>query len=206
MTDKSHWDRIYKDTSSDALSWFQQHSERSLALITASDVGADATIIDVGGGASNLAADLLKRGFSDLWVLDISATALAAARARLGADAARIHWVEADVTRVELPPAHFDIWHDRAVFHFLTEPSTRAAYVEKACAAVKPGGHLIIATFAENGPERCSGLPVARYDSVSMQSQFADCCELLRSEKEAHTTPAGRLQQFRYCLLHRKRS
>lgn len=205
MTDKSHWDRIYKDTSSDALSWFQQHSERSLALITASDVGADATIIDVGGGASGLAADLLKRGFSDLWVLDISATALAAARARLGADAARIHWVEADVTRVELPPAHFDIWHDRAVFHFLTEPSTRAAYVEKACAAVKPGGHLIIATFAENGPERCSGLPVARYDSVSMQSQFADCCELLRSEKEAHTTPAGRLQQFRYCLLHRKR-
>jgi ubiquinone/menaquinone biosynthesis C-methylase UbiE len=203
MTDKSRWDRIYKDTSSDALSWFQQHAERSLALITASDVGADATIIDVGGGASGLTADLMKRGFSDLWVLDISATALAGARARLGADAARIHWVEADVTRVELPPAHFDIWHDRAVFHFLTEPSARAAYVEKACGAVKPGGHLIIATFAEDGPERCSGLPVARYDAASLKAQFVDCCELLDTEKEVHSTPAGKQQQFRYFLLKR---
>jgi len=176
VPDKLHWGRIYKDRADNALSWFQQHSLRSLALVDAGGLGPDATIIDVGGGASRFIADLLSRGFSDLWLLEISATALAAARASLGADAALIQWVEADVTRVALPPAYFDIWHDRAVFHFLTEPEARAAYLETACAAVKPGGHLIIATFAQDGPQKCSGLPVARYDAASLQAQFADCC------------------------------
>jgi ubiquinone/menaquinone biosynthesis C-methylase UbiE len=206
VSDKSHWDRVYNDTAGDALGWFQQHPVRSLAFIGASGAGPDATIIDVGGGASGLTASLLSKGFSDLWLLDISATALAAARKSLGTDAARIHWVEADVNRVKLPPAHFDIWHDRAVFHFLTDVAAREAYVAKACASVKPGGHLIIATFAEDGPEQCSGLPVARYDAASLQAQFAECCELLHTEKAAHATPAGKLQQFRYCLLRRKGS
>jgi ubiquinone/menaquinone biosynthesis C-methylase UbiE len=203
VSDKSHWDRVYDDRAEDALSWFQQHPVRSLALVDASGVGPDASIIDVGGGASSFVADLLSRGFSDLWLLDISAAALAAARNRLGADADRIHWMEADVIRVDLPPANFDIWHDRAVFHFLTKPAEQAAYVEKACATVKPGGHLIIATFAEDGPERCSGLPVARYDAASLRAQFAHCCELLHTDKEVHRTPAGKLQQFRYFLLKR---
>jgi ubiquinone/menaquinone biosynthesis C-methylase UbiE len=203
MSDKAHWDRVYNGRADDALSWFQQDPVRSLALIEASGAGPEATIIDVGGGASRLTANLLNKGFSDLWVLDISGTALAAARESLDADAARIHWVEADVTRVHLLPAHFDIWHDRAVFHFLTDVTARAAYVANACAAVKPGGHLIVATFAEDGPEQCSGLPVARYDAASLQAQFADCFALLHSEKVAHRTPADKLQWFRYFLLRR---
>jgi ubiquinone/menaquinone biosynthesis C-methylase UbiE len=203
MADKSHWDCVYADRADDALSWFQQHPRRSLALIAASGVGSDAAIIDVGGGASHLTADLLSEGFADLWVLDISATALAASRTRLGAYADRVHWIEADVTQVDLPPARFDIWHDRAVFHFLTEPADCAAYAAAALCAVKPGGHLIIATFAEDGPEQCSGLPVARYDAASLASQFGDGCSLVHTAKEAHLTPAGKEQQFRYCLLRR---
>ena len=203
MADKVHWEGIYRGRADDALSWYQRHAFRSLALIAASGVGRDAEIIDVGGGASSLAADLLHKGYAHLWVLDISPAALAAARKRLGDEAARIHWVEADVTRAQLPAAHFDIWHDRAVFHFLTEPAARAAYVAQACAAVKPGGHAIIATFAEDGPEQCSGLPVVRYDAPSLHAQFGDAWELLHTEKESHRTPTGGLQQFRYCHLRR---
>ena len=203
MSDKAHWDRVYAERADDALSWYQRHAVRSLALIAATGVGPDGAIIDVGGGASGLAADLLARGYSDLWLLDISATALDAARKRLGADAARIRWVEADVTRAELPFGYFDVWHDRAVFHFLIDPAERAAYVATALRAVKPGGHLIIATFAEDGPQRCSGLPVARYDAQSLHAQFGETCELLHTEREAHRTPAGQIQQFRYCHLRR---
>ena len=205
MTDKAHWDRIYTGKADDALSWYQRHAERSLALIGATGLGRDAAIIDVGGGASTLTADLLHRGYSNLWVLDISAAALDAARKRLGEDAANVHWVEADVMQVELPAGYFDIWHDRAVFHFLTTPDRLAAYVAQASAAVKPGGHLVIATFAEDGPEQCSGLPVARYDAETLHAQFGAAWELLHTEKEAHRTPAGELQQFRYChLRHRE--
>ena len=203
MADKTHWDQVYAAKTDDALSWYQAHAWRSLALIEGSGVDRDAAIIDVGGGASTLAADLLDRGYANLWVLDISPAALAAARTRIGKDAARIHWVEADVTRAVLPPAHFMIWHDRAVFHFLTEAAARAAYVAKARATVKPGGHVIIATFAEDGPEQCSGLPVVRYDAPSLHAQFGDAWELLHTEREAHRTPAGGLQQFRYCHLRR---
>lgn len=203
MSDKAHWDKIYAGKSADRLSWYQPHAARSLALIEASGVGRDAAIIDVGGGASTLAPDLLRLGYTNLWVLDISPAALAAARADLGAEASRVNWVESDVVDPTLPSAHFDLWHDRAVFHFLIDPAVRAAYVRAACAAVKPGGNLIIATFAEDGPERCSGLPVARYDVQSLYEQFADACELLHSEKETHRTPAGKPQSFRYCVLRR---
>ena len=204
MPDKAHWDRVYAARADDALSWYQARAERSLALIEASGVGQRGAIIDVGGGASSLTADLLHDGYSDLWLLDISATALAAARQRLGADAAHIHWVEADVIRAELPPGYFDIWHDRAVFHFLTDPAERKAYVTAALRALKPGGHIIIATFAEDGPERCSGLPVARYDAPTLHAQFGAACALLHTEREVHRTPAGQLQQFRYCHLRCK--
>jgi ubiquinone/menaquinone biosynthesis C-methylase UbiE len=204
MADKSHWERVYADRADDAFSWFQRHPLRSLSLIAASGVDSDAAIIDVGGGASRLTAELLSQGFVDLWVLDIAVTALAVARKQLGASADRVHWIEEDVTRVDLPPARFDIWHDRAVFHFLTDPRERAAYVGAALRAVKPGGYLIIAAFAEDGPERCSGLPVARYDAASLASQFGDGCSLLRTEEEIHLTPAGKEQHFRYCLLRRQ--
>ena len=205
MADKAHWDGIYLGRADDGLSWYQRHAVRSLAYIEASGVGRDAAIIDVGGGASTLVADLLQKGYTNLWVLDISPAALAAARSRLGDEAAPVHWVEADVTRAQLPPAYFDVWHDRAVFHFLTEPAARAAYLAQAHAAVKPGGHVIIATFAEDGPEQCSGLPVVRYDAPSLYAQFGDAWELLHTEKESHRTPAGALQRFRYCHLRRLR-
>ncbi len=203
MSDKSHWDHIYASRTSNSLSWFQQHAKHSLAMIENTSVAHDGAIIDVGGGASALAADLLHAGYTALWVLDISAAALDAARLRLGERAALVHWLESDVTRVQLPPAGFDIWHDRAVFHFLTTPEDRAAYVERACAAVRPGGHLIIATFAEDGPQQCSGLPVMRYDAAALHAEFADATTLVHTETEAHRTPSGDLQHFCYCDLRR---
>jgi SAM-dependent methyltransferase len=203
VSDKVHWERVYAERADDALSWFQQYPARSLALIARYGPGVEAAVIDVGGGASGLLADLLRQGYSDLWLLDISVTALAAARRRLGADAERIHWLEADATSADLPDARFDIWHDRAVFHFLVDAAARTAYVERALAATRPGGHLIMATFAEDGPARCSGLPVARYDAAALAAEFGDACELRHSEKETHRTPAGKLQQFRYCVLRR---
>lgn len=199
MSGREHWDRVYSARAADALSWYQGHAERSLALIEGTGCGRDAAIIDIGGGTSTLTGDLLARGHSDLWVLDLSAAALAAARERLGPAAARVHWMEADVTRTGLPAGRFDIWHDRAVFHFLTEQDDRAAYVAQARAALKPAGRLIIATFAEDGPERCSGLPVVRYDAAALQAQFGDAFELLHVGREEHRTPAGKVQPFTWC-------
>ena len=204
MSDKAHWEKVYADRASDAQSWFQQYPARSLELIASCGADRDTVIIDVGGGASGLTAELLRLGYSELWVMDISAAALTAASRNIGEGANRVHWVEADVTSAQLPSGHFDIWHDRAVFHFLVTEADRHAYVSTALRAVKPGGHLVIATFAEDGPERCSGLPVARYDAVSLAAQFGPACELLRTEKEMHRTPAGQIQSFRYTFWRRK--
>jgi ubiquinone/menaquinone biosynthesis C-methylase UbiE len=203
VSDKSHWDQVYTGRANDTWSWVQQVPALSLALIEACGVDSDAAIIDVGGGTAPLSGELIRRGYSDLWLLDISGAALKKARHRLGADAARIHWLESDVTQVELPLAYFDIWHDRAVFHFLTEASARAAYVGRASAAVKPGGHLVVATFAEDGPTHCSGLPVLRYDTESLQVVFGDAFSLVQTAVEAHRTPMGGLQSFRYALFRR---
>lgn len=200
MTNKDHWDQVYTGRAGDTLSWYQPHAERSLEWIERSGFGPGASVIDIGGGASTLADDLLARGYSDLWVLDLSAAALAAARERLGTTkAGHVRWVEADVTQAVLPTGCFDIWHDRAVFHFLTSQADRAAYVAQVRATLKPGGQVIIATFAEDGPEQCSGLPVMRYDVASLQARFGDAFELLDSDREEHRTPAGRLQRFLYC-------
>jgi ubiquinone/menaquinone biosynthesis C-methylase UbiE len=204
MSDKAHWEKVYADRGSDSQSWFQQYPARSLELIASCGADRDAVVIDVGGGASGLTAELLRLGYPEPWVLDISAAALAAARRHLGESADRVHWVEADVTSAPLPSGHFDIWHDRAVFHFLVTPADRQAYVSTALRAIKPGGHLIIATFAEDGPERCSGLPVSRYDAVSLAAQFGNACAFLQTEKEVHRTPAGKAQSFRYTLMRLK--
>jgi ubiquinone/menaquinone biosynthesis C-methylase UbiE len=205
MSDQTtHWDKVYGGRPDDTLSWFVRLPALSLALIESCGIGRDAAVIDIGGGASTLTDALLQQGYSDLWLLDISATALAVSRRRLGADAERIRWVESDVVHADLPESRFDLWHDRAVFHFFVDPAERKAYVKTALRAVKPGGSLIMATFAEDGPEQCSGLPVARYDADSLAAQFGDACELLATEKEAHRTPAGKVQQFRYCVLRRR--
>ncbi|OGS91438.1 MAG: methyltransferase [Gallionellales bacterium GWA2_60_18] len=203
MHPKSHWENVYATKATDAVSWFQPHAELSLDLIKATGAGRDAGIIDVGGGASTLVDDLLAEGYSDLTVLDLSAAALEAARTRLGARENRVRWIEGDITEVELPDNRYDIWHDRAVFHFLTAPEQREAYVRTVFRAVKPGGHVIVATFAEDGPLQCSGLPVMRYRADELHDEFGEAFTLLEHRKEAHHTPSGMVQQFVYCYCRR---
>jgi 2-polyprenyl-3-methyl-5-hydroxy-6-metoxy-1,4-benzoquinol methylase len=203
MQSIDHWEEVYTTKATDAVSWFQPHANLSLDLIKATGVCRDAAIIDVGGGASTLVDDLLANGFDNLTVLDLSAAALAAARKRLGIQAAKVKWIEADITKANLPNYQFDVWHDRAVFHFLTTPEERSAYVQAVFHSVKPGGHVIVATFAEDGPNQCSGLPVMRYRADELHDEFGESFSLLRSEKEAHHTPSGTVQQFVYCYCRR---
>lgn len=203
MRQKEHWEKLYASKAPEAVSWFQQHAELSLNLIKATGAPLDASIIDVGGGASTLVDDLVREGYSDLSVLDLSAAAMDAARQRLGAQASKVNWFEADITQIELPRKRYNIWHDRAVFHFLTTQKQRDAYVRAVYYSVKPGGHVIIATFAEDGPEQCSGLPVMRYRADDLHDEFGEAFTLLKHQKEAHQTPFGTVQQFVYCYCRR---
>jgi SAM-dependent methyltransferase len=198
-TTKSHWEGVYTAKAPTEVSWFQEHPERSLDLIRRTGLPLDAAIVDVGGGASTLVDDLIAAGYSDLTVLDISASALEAARSRLGPRAARVHWIEADATTHPWPAARFDLWHDRAVFHFLLDDDARRRYVHAAHHAVRPGGHVIVATFGPQGPARCSGLPVARYAPGELHAQFGPAFTLVDHATEDHTTPWGAIQQFVYC-------
>lgn len=203
MSRERHWDRVYETKGPDAVSWYAPHLERSLELIELAGLPASAAIIDVGGGASTLPEDLLDRGFGDITVLDISAKALEAARARLGERAGRVTWAVGDVTRVELPAARYDLWHDRAVFHFLTDAADRRAYVRQVLRALKPGGRIIVATFGPRGPEKCSGLDVVRYDDRSLLRQLGPSFERVRCVEDRHVTPWGTEQEFVYCLGRR---
>jgi ubiquinone/menaquinone biosynthesis C-methylase UbiE len=196
---KQHWEQVYQTKPADGMSWFQAHATRSLEIIRSIGGSADSRIIDVGGGASTLVDDLLDEGFRHISVLDLSASALAVARKRLGRRSGRVNWMVGDICRVQLPEQAFDIWHDRAVFHFLTSARDRAAYVARVMRSVKPGGHVIVATFAPDGPEQCSGLPVARYDPDQLHGEFGPAFELLEHASEAHQTPWGSLQHFVYC-------
>jgi SAM-dependent methyltransferase len=200
---KEHWERIYKTKSPGEVSWFQPEATLSLAMIRSVAPDLDAAIIDVGGGASTLVDGLLSAGYSRITVLDLSGEALERSRARLGAVAESVSWRAADILSEALPEAAFDVWHDRAVFHFLTEPSARQRYVEQVARAVKPGGFVLVATFAEDGPTRCSGLDVVRYSSESLHAEFGESFALLKSEREEHHTPAGATQRFVYCLCRR---
>jgi SAM-dependent methyltransferase len=197
---QEHWDRVYRTKRSDAVSWFQPHLETSLALIRQTGIAEDAPILDVGGGASTLVDDLIAAGYSDVTVLDLSEAALEAARNRLGPRASRVSWLAGDATRAVLPPSHFQVWHDRAVFHFLIDPDDRRRYVQQVLRALAPGGHVIVATFGPDGPERCSGLPTARYDADALHAEFGAQFGLLERREERHRTPAGVEQQFIYCL------
>ncbi len=200
---KEHWETVYTTKATDEVSWFQPHAQLSLDLIKAAATVKNAGIIDVGGGASTLVDDLLAEGYRDLTVLDLSAAALQAARRRLGAQESLVRWIEADITEVDLPARRYDVWHDRAVFHFLTTAQQRDAYVRTVFNAVKPGGHVIVATFAEDGPLQCSGLPVMRYRADELHDQFGEAFTLLKHQKEEHHTPAGKIQQFVYCYCRR---
>jgi len=206
MPAKDHWENVYSTKATDRVSWFQPHAEQSLRLIRDMGVPRSAAIIDVGGGASTLVDDLLQDGYTALSVLDLSAAALAAARGRLGERAAGVQWIEANITEVALPVHAYDVWHDRAVFHFLTTPQERDAYVAAVLRAVKPGGHVIVATFAEDGPTQCSGLPVVRYSADELHAEFGAPFTLLRHEKEEHRTPSGMVQKFVYCYCRKQAS
>lgn len=203
MDSKKHWDHVYSTKSASKVSWFQEHAELSVKLIRDARVPASASIVDVGGGASTLVDDLLANGYRAVTVLDLSTAALAAAKARLGTESSRVHWLEANVLETEFPKHAYDVWHDRAVFHFLTRVKDRRAYVRAVLRAVKPGGLVIVATFAEDGPTRCSGLPVARYNAGELHAEFGTPFELLGHEKEAHLTPSGHVQQFVYCFCRK---
>lgn len=203
MPSKDHWEHVYSTKATDRVSWFQEHADQSLALIRGTGVASTAAIIDVGGGASTLVDDLLDNGFSELTVLDLSAAALAASRARLAERAGRVNWLEGDITEIDLPAYAYDVWHDRAVFHFLTTTRAREAYVRAVLKAVKPGGHVIVATFAEDGPAQCSGLPVVRYKPEGLHAEFGDAFALLKSEHENHHTPFGTDQSFIYCYCRK---
>ncbi len=200
MGDREHWDKIYRGKGPEAVSWYRPHLECSLRFIQGACLGADAALLDVGGGSSTLVDDLLALGFRNLTVLDLSEVALAQAKARLGAQAAAVTWLVGDITDMELPAHHFDFWHDRAVFHFLTEEAARRRYVRAVRGAVKPDGHVLIATFGPRGPERCSGLQVARYSPDEIHAEFGDGFQRVAHDCEIHHTPWGTEQEFVYCL------
>ena len=200
MESKEHWNKIYTDKSPTEVSWFQKHADLSLSLIRNTGIPASASIIDVGGGESTLVDDLLAQEYENITVLDLSKVALDAAKSRLGKNASKVQWIESNVLEAELPLHAYDIWHDRAVFHFLTIEEDRRAYVHQVKRAVKPGGFVLVATFAEDGPTHCSGLPVMRYSADELHSEFGESFKLVNHEKESHHTPKGAVQKFIYCL------
>jgi len=199
MNTQTHWDKIYTQKAPDQVSWYRPHLEASLALIEETGARPSASIIDVGAGESTLVDDLVARGYSNLTVLDISEAAVAASKKRLGDAAERVRWLVADITQVELESGAFDAWHDRAVFHFLTAEADRRAYVRQVVHSVKRGGHVIISAFGPEGPTRCSGLEVVRYDAESLHAEFGSNFQLISSSRQLHETPFGTTQQFLYC-------
>lgn len=203
MDAKAHWEGVYRSKRADDVSWFQPEAATSLALIRRAATEPAASIIDIGGGASRLVDGLVSAGYRHLTVLDLSGAALAESRRRLGHAGADVTWLEGDVLSAELPAGGFDVWHDRALFHFLTDAEDRSRYVAQVRRALKPGGSVIIATFADDGPTRCSGLPVVRYAPETLQGEFGPDFPLIESEREAHGTPAGATQMFVYCRFKR---
>jgi 2-polyprenyl-3-methyl-5-hydroxy-6-metoxy-1,4-benzoquinol methylase len=196
---KTHWEKVYTTKATDQVSWYRAHLEISLSLIERAAAGLSASIIDVGGGESTLVDDLLARGYQNVTVLDISQTAIDVTKKRLKELAGSVTWISADVTKANLAPNGYDVWHDRAVFHFLTSMEQHAGYFNTVKHAVKQGGHVIVGTFGPEGPTKCSGLDVMRYDAESLHDQFGTRFRLVESLKELHHTPFGTAQQFLYC-------
>ena len=183
MDPKTHWENVYTTKAPESVSWYRAHLETSLALIERAAVARSASIIDVGGGESTLVDDLLAHGYENVTILDISQTAIDVTKKRLGAAADKLRWLVADITQIQLEPSVYDVWHDRAVFHFLTTPDQRVAYIRQVARAVKPGGHVIVSTFGPEGPTKCSGLEVAHYDAESLHREFGARFRLVESSK-----------------------
>ena len=204
MSDRTtHWQNVYATKGETEVSWFQDSPAISHEMIRAASPDQNAATIDIGGGASRLVDVLLQDGYRDIAVLDLSANALDAAKKRIGSAASKVDWIVADVTTWQ-PARTWDVWHDRAAFHFLTDPRDRAAYVERLRSAVAAGGHVIIATFAPDGPEKCSGLPVQRHDSASLSAELGPGFELVETRSEMHHTPWQSTQAFQFSRFWRR--
>ncbi len=203
MDRKQHWEQVYSTKPTERLGWYKPHLQTSLTWIKELNLIADAPIIDVGGGASTLVDDLLDAGYLSMTVLDISDKALSSVRARLGKKAELVTWLNADITSVDLPSYHYKLWHDRAVYHFLTESDQQRKYQDKLLQALQPGGHLIIGTFAPEAPPKCSGLPVQRYSQEQLHDALGEEYELISHRKEQHVTPGGAEQMYLYCHFRR---
>jgi SAM-dependent methyltransferase len=202
LSAQAHWDGIYAQRDPTEVSWYEPAPELSLALIEQTGLGRNVAILDVGGGMSGLACALLRGGYSDITVADISAVSQQAAGAALGAGSERVRWVQADV-RVYDFGRRYDLWHDRAVFHFMVSTADRDAYLEALRRALRPGGHVVLATFGPDGPTRCSGLPVRRYDAEELLRLLGGEFHPVATRLHVHTTPSGERQQFLHLLAHR---
>lgn len=200
---KTHWENIYAVKAPTEVSWYREHLDNSLEMILQTKTGKTGAIIDIGGGSSTLVDDLFKKGFSNLSVLDISANAIETSRKRLGKRAEKVEWIVADITNVSLPENYYDVWHDRAVFHFLTDAGDRKKYVELVMRSLKIGGHIIVASFGLNGPTKCSGLDVVRYSPETMRDEFGESFRLVKSMNETHCTPFETTQEFIYCYCRK---
>ncbi len=199
MDSQSHWNGVYQTKSSQETSWFEPHLQLSVEWILDAAPDRSAAIIDVGGGESTLVDDLLASQYRAITIQDIAEAAIRKSQDRLGSAAASVCWLEGDVTQISLPPQSYDLWHDRALFHFFIEPEQRSAYIHKLTFALKPGGHVVIATFGPEGPGRCSGLMTRQYDAESLQRELGSQFSLVRSSLVDHRTPFGATQQFLYC-------
>ena len=203
MDNKAHWNKVYQNKNVTEVSWFQEHAETSLRLIQQHESNKKANIIDVGAGASTLVDDLIQNGYRNIDLLDISDDALAVTRNRLNklklSAETRVNFISGDILKIDLEQQHYDVWHDRAVFHFLTTDEARKQYIKQLLGALKPGGKVIISTFGPDGPLQCSGLPIVRYDPDSLHNTFGQSFALLEHGEENHQTPSGKIQKFIYC-------
>ena len=204
MSTKGHWEKVYQNKSSNEVSWYKPHLNLSLNLILNSTKSKDSKVIDIGGGASTLVDDLLNKGYASMAVLDVSREALKVSQDRLGNRANQVTWIEGDITNTKLPTHFYDLWHDRAVFHFLTKAEDRKKYVKTLNESLKPQGIVIIATFSLKGPEHCSGLDVIRYNPETLQVELGKNYHLIKSLEESHETPFGTKQEFIYCLFKKE--
>lgn len=202
-TPQEHWDGVYAARAPDAVSWFQSEPAPSLRMIAAAGIGHDDAVIDIGGGASNLVDRLLARGYRQITVLDICVQALAVAKARLGRRSVSVDWLVTDITSWAPPVATFDLWHDRAVFHFLVEKADRQAYLRALNRALRPDGYVVLAAFAPTGPDRCSGLPVQRYSPELLAAVLGASFQLIAARTKTHLTPGGVSQDFVWCLFRK---
>jgi SAM-dependent methyltransferase len=198
-----HWDKVYSSKAETEVSWFQPYPKTSMEFVELFNLPLDAHIIDIGGGDSHFVDALLNRGYQNIWVLDISEKAIEKAKHRLGEKAEMVHWIVSDITDFQ-PPVQFDFWHDRAAFHFLTSEEKIYKYVSIAEDAIKKDGYLILGTFSENGPKKCSGLEIKQYSEASMSARFEVCFDRIKCVTEDHKTPFNTVQNFLFCSFKKK--